>query len=171
MDKRLVTKDGKTFEEPTEEAKKTIAFGIIWSNTPCSDDEVISIFKWNITSSVNRDHSLRDSQGEVRTIAWGTYHQAVEFPNWPAYDKAQTEAALKKAQEGITVLEKQINQGLDEQQDLFERLKKCREVLYTIYDINATGGPGSRAKVSKLLLEFGINSCEKCGKANCTCES
>jgi len=121
MRQRMVTKHGRHFDDPTEEAISSVGFAIVWANSQSWGDKVISLFPWTIITGVAGSHRLRDLHGEIRDIQWGTYHPAIEYPTWTAYDTIQAEKELAECRARLTdsqTREDELGSALSSAKDL-----------------------------------------------------
>jgi len=163
MKAKLITKDGREFHDPTPETIAGISHGIIWSNIPSNQSKVIPPSEWKISKELHGGYLLHDMFCQVRQISWGDYHPAIEFPSWEAYDHDQNVKALARFREENEKLRKDLA-------NVNASLGKSRRALIQIHDINKNGGPKSRSKVQKIIVEIlRIQPCPECERINCIC--
>ncbi len=161
---KLVTNDGRVFNNPTEEVIRGIAFGIVWEeNITNGTHKVISPFSWTLLRDQGK-LALCDPVGECRKgqITWGQTHRAIEFPSWEKFDAHIMNQVNKRMRGEIEVHEEQI-------ENLQSDLSEMMGILCKVYDINKSGGPKSRTKVGNIIFKF-VNPCRNCGKADCECD-
>lgn len=148
----LVTKDGSTYENPTKEVLAETRFGILWDGNPNSS-KVISLYPWTIIETGHTKsrvyYSLRDLRGQFRTLDYGRYQPAIEYPSWNAFDAHEKTETLDH-------LTAELQRVRSENDDLHEKIKENRRLLRKIFEINEKGGHGSRKKVSELIRNEGI---------------
>lgn len=169
MNTLMVTVE-KSFEDPSNEAKASVAFAIVWNNSGFGGrNEVISPFGWSISKFIT-EYKLRDRVGEVRPVSWGQYHEAVESADWAAYDAVIQKKEIQKLKDEIVRLKDLLRDAGEVDRGKSQEISKYRDLLYRSYDENEVGGPGSRKRVRQLLLETGIRVCDSCGKACCNCD-
>lgn len=153
----MISSENSRFEDPTNEAISSVAFAVVWNNSNFgSIGRIISPFKWSLTgNSGMREYLLRDSMGEIRSIEWGKYSQAIEHDSWQKYDSF-------KMKEEILRLSHELDRARQQFQLEFSGLRNeindLRSTLACIFDINEVGGRGSRRRVRELILEHGISS-------------
>lgn len=143
MNTILITKDGQTFHNPSQETLDSTSFGILWG-AGMKIHQVVSQHIWSVVE-IGPYYLLKDVSGEVRKISWHTYHPAIEFRAWELYDRHCQGLELKD-------LKQQLKDWKESAQNAKDRVQRLEETLIEINRINSQGGPGSRANV-KIMIQ------------------
>lgn len=145
----LRTKE-KSFSAPSDQVLENTAFGILWDG---GKQTVISTFQWSGFVSKSGPYLnkcvLRDKHGEIRPIGNESYHEAIEFASWEAYDQELCKRKLLETNRQLADLRKLSERSRAETVEL-----RC--LLAQIYKINERGGGGSRKAVRNLISALGI---------------
>jgi hypothetical protein len=167
---KMITEDGRVFEDPTEDAIENESFALLWDNDSYGNkDKAISPHKWELHSCTG-NHFLRDATGEISHIEWGCYHAAIEYPSWKEYRNAMVRKDLAKLKEDNEELRKGVNILEISNGDQRREIGLLQGALRAVYDLTHTGGQGSRRKVETQIRSIlGKNPCCYCEKYDCKC--